>query len=690
MKKLIQAGVILSLSLMLCFSQTVPADAESNDYIIEDSRRIPIPESYVFREIITDFTGPEDEPVMLNAAEDIFINSRDFIYIADTGNNRVLKLTPEGKIDKVYRGPSDKPLFSPQGIYADNEGNLYIADTGNERLVHLSSDGEFVEEFILPDSSILGESFTFDVTKICLNNTGYIYAVKGQNIMVLDAFNRFRGFLGQSEIGFSFVDFFLRIVASDEQKKAISKRLAAAYTNISVGRDGAIYATSLDPIYGEIKKLNSVGLNIYPKGTEGFGEKRTEDMKDTKPYFIDLAVDDYGIVAALEGNTGKIYVYDTEGNLLCVFGGIGEQKGKFQNPSSIAINSQGDLFIIDRDMNSVQVFEATKFINLVKEAVTLYANGEYPKAYDVWKEVLAIDENYRLAHTGLAKVLLKQGAFYEAMTEYMLANDAEGYSEAFGEYRHLLIRKHFTVFAVVLILTALLLWGLIVLIRKSGENALYKFRASAPNKCTLTNMLKLSIAIIFHPLETLEFIRNARGQYNPLPGLLILSAASVSRLLYLYTVHWPLADVDPKEANIWIELGTTAIPVLTWILAVYAVTSVMGGEANILELFTASIYCLSPYILSTLLLGLLSNIISSNESMLYEFLRVASIIWVLLLLFTSHMVLNNFSFRKTTGTTILSLAAMGITWVVILLVAVTIGQFTGFITGIFREIQTMT
>jgi sugar lactone lactonase YvrE len=67
------------------------------------------------------------------------------IYIADSGNNRIRKITPDGIISTVAGfgaaafsgdgGPATAAaLNNPQGVSVDSRGNLFIADTGNNRI----------------------------------------------------------------------------------------------------------------------------------------------------------------------------------------------------------------------------------------------------------------------------------------------------------------------------------------------------------------------------------------------------------------------------------------------------------------------------------------------------------------------------------------------------------------------------
>ncbi len=74
------------------------------------------------------------------------------LFIADTGNHRVRKIAPNGLITTVagiglpkYSGDGGPAaaagLSSPNGVAVDGAGNLYIADTGNHRIRKISSDG---------------------------------------------------------------------------------------------------------------------------------------------------------------------------------------------------------------------------------------------------------------------------------------------------------------------------------------------------------------------------------------------------------------------------------------------------------------------------------------------------------------------------------------------------------------------
>ncbi|MEB3330354.1 MAG: hypothetical protein VKQ33_14105 [Candidatus Sericytochromatia bacterium] len=70
------------------------------------------------------------------------------VFVADTGSHRVLKSTlggisvVAGATEGFAEGQNDAARFSrPQGIAVDGEGTLFVADTGNNRICKISTDG---------------------------------------------------------------------------------------------------------------------------------------------------------------------------------------------------------------------------------------------------------------------------------------------------------------------------------------------------------------------------------------------------------------------------------------------------------------------------------------------------------------------------------------------------------------------
>jgi sugar lactone lactonase YvrE len=83
---------------------------------------------------------------------DVAVDSMGNLYIADTLNHRLRRVTPNGTISTLagdgtpgYSGDggsaTSAQLSSPKGVAVDVQGNVYVADTGNVRIRRITSGG---------------------------------------------------------------------------------------------------------------------------------------------------------------------------------------------------------------------------------------------------------------------------------------------------------------------------------------------------------------------------------------------------------------------------------------------------------------------------------------------------------------------------------------------------------------------
>jgi DNA-binding beta-propeller fold protein YncE len=88
---------------------------------------------------------------LFNSPSGLAIDDDGNLYVADTGNNRIQKVTPEGVVSTIagdgtagyVDGPAAQARFNgPIGVGVDNDGNVYVADTYNDRIRKISSDGQ--------------------------------------------------------------------------------------------------------------------------------------------------------------------------------------------------------------------------------------------------------------------------------------------------------------------------------------------------------------------------------------------------------------------------------------------------------------------------------------------------------------------------------------------------------------------
>ncbi len=447
LRRWLRAGVaaLTGLGLVLGTAGGASADREYSWTLDKDGKPLLAPQPYIYDFEIDGMYKPSG--TFKNPA-DIFVDKDYNVWIADTGNNRVVEFDQNGNfLREVGTGEDQGKLNAPEGIYISERGDIWVADRGNGRIVRFSPDGTFVREFGKPSSKLLAEDQVYQPNKLVIDRRGYIYVLNGggdyRGIFLLDSEGEFRGFFGANRLTFDIARVLIRTFTTEAQKKQISKVLPTHHANLFVDQRGFIYTVSPLAKADQIKKLNSIGNNVYNTTEKVFGERERRGNQLVNPQFVDVTVDNQGIVSALDFNSGRIYQYDQSANLLAIFGGRGSQRGKFELPQSLAVGNNGRIYVLDANRNNVQIFRPTEFAELLHKGSQLYFDGRYDEASAVWQEVLRRDSNFELAHTGLAKADFKKGNYVRSMQEYMIARNKDGYSDAFGEYRHDFLRQNF-------------------------------------------------------------------------------------------------------------------------------------------------------------------------------------------------------------------------------------------------------
>lgn len=85
----------------------------------------------------------------LRSPDDLVIDSKGFLYVADAGNKRIAKFDAEGKYVSQWGGGGKEPgkFATAHGLAIDSRDRIYVADRGNNRVQVFSNDGTFVAEW---------------------------------------------------------------------------------------------------------------------------------------------------------------------------------------------------------------------------------------------------------------------------------------------------------------------------------------------------------------------------------------------------------------------------------------------------------------------------------------------------------------------------------------------------------------
>lgn len=203
----------------------------------------------------------------------------------------------------------------------------------------------------------------------------------------------------------------------------------------------------------------------------------------------------------------------------------------------------------------------------------------------------------------------------------------------------------------------------------------------------MVESLKLCLMTLFHPIVVTEHIKKQRDKkMNWWPVIILLALALIVRVFSIYVTHYPLAAVSVRKANLLLECGKLFVPVLTWVLASYAMTTILDGETLFRETLLFSSYALTPYIVFTPILNIASRLMDGNQMGLYATIEIGILAWVVVLMIIALKEMNGYSGGKTVLMILLSLFTMVMIWAVVVLLYTISSQFLGMVKEIFYEV----
>ncbi len=456
---------------------TVSAQAPYTGYNYDAWKNaVPSPTGYLPDEY---FRGEDVEEIgAFSAPADIFVDFQDRLWVVDTGNNRLVAFDENFKLIKVidhviFKG-EEQPLTAPESVYITEKGDLYIADTGARRVLRINEETLEVAFSYEQPKSELYEFNKFEPLKIAVDTSDILYVLcrdVNRGFVTFDKKGTFLSYFGTPQIKVTaevIAQSFWQRFMTEGQRDAALQYSPIEYKSIDIDSEGFLYATLYpEGDYGEnqLRKLNAKGGNIIKQTRRPISERshtaiyfgdrglrRIKGKAQTNKFCDVIVNDDCTAFFLLDYVQGKVFTYDEECNLLYVFGGLGNQKGLFQEPAAIDMIGTR-IYVLDKKDGSITTFEQTTFGELVQNAAYLYNIGEYDKAVGPWNEVLQYNSNYELAYSGLGKAELENENFKLAMEYFELAQDTEGYEDAFKEYREIALKENFGyIFVVVIIL----------------------------------------------------------------------------------------------------------------------------------------------------------------------------------------------------------------------------------------------
>jgi DNA-binding beta-propeller fold protein YncE len=276
--------------------------------------------------------GGAPPPVVLRSPSGVAVGDDEDIYVADTGEDRLVKLSPTGRLLAEWGGTgSGAGTFrGPTAVTVNSHGQIFVADSGNDQIQKLSPLGTPLGQWtgLHPDvATQMGRYHRPTSVAIGANGVQYILYLTDP------AWNWVAGIddISGSERYFSFT------TSGPPGGIAANDRGDFAATIPTAGR---IYLCRPNTYMGATQPILEQECHGYGRGLfqdpEGIALDAHDDM-----YVTDRARD-------------RIVKISPTGQLLSVWGSRGSSLGQFNAPIGVAVDRQGNVYVADTGNNRIQ------------------------------------------------------------------------------------------------------------------------------------------------------------------------------------------------------------------------------------------------------------------------------------------------------------------------------------------------
>lgn len=643
----------------------------------------------------------------MSAPTDI-VYTGDTIYILDSENSRIITLNENYELIREYTNFTISGELAEQygviltdgfvtfngakGMAITPDGEILIADTNGDRILRATQDCEIVSVILRPDEALNNTSALFQPSKVAVDDKGRIYVTSSNialGLMVFSPEGEFLEFYGANEVlsnTQAFVKFFRDIFLSVTQLDLVEQATPVSITNMDFAPNGFMYIVSPyrgdagdynAAVAGLVRKLNYLGDDLYDE-TMIFGDIE-ESSDGRKTWFHDVDIDENGFINLLDNDRGRVFQYTDAGILVSVFGTNSDQAGGFGNATALE-SVNGDILVVDLNKDCVFVFEPTEYVDNVRQAVLLMNNNDLEGSQRVWNDLLRSNSNSYLCYDGLGRISDYEGEYTQAMAYYKRAYNQEDYALAFQQQRQILVEQY-------AVYIALGLLAVIVLIA-IGLRFLRRLAVPAEGEAysRLEGKYTLPLFVLTHPADGFSQFKTRRITSMRVSTAIVLLWVVIKILEYNCT-GFAFSINRAVDFNMLVTLFVTAGLFLLFVVANWAICTLLDGKGTFRDIVSTTAYSLIPYLVSQVIKIPLTNVLVPAESVFIQIITVIGVLWSAALLIVGMLTIHEFSFGKTVWTLILTLLGMfAMVFLAVLLYSL-MRQVFSFVTSVYKEIQ---
>lgn len=292
-----------------------------------------LPDPYIAKQVIL-FPMRLIQPGDFNLPRSLALAPDGSVYVADTGNSRIVHLDAQGKVLGSWGGrtpegqnpPAAGTFNEPWGVAVDAGGNVYVTDTWNHRVQKFDAQGSFLLEWGTGGVSAEGSDRFWGPRGIAVGPNGNVYVTDTGNrrVVVFDA---------QGAFQFEF--------AADNS--------AQLNEPVGITFDAEDRALVVDTWNMRVAIFDAQGQYVKSWPVSSWNGTSI----DEKPF---IAIDSLNRVYLSDPEAGRVLVFNDGGVPLAAFGQPGSLGNQFELPTGLAADGQGRIWVVDAGNNRLSVY----------------------------------------------------------------------------------------------------------------------------------------------------------------------------------------------------------------------------------------------------------------------------------------------------------------------------------------------